>query len=46
MSENQKERLVEILLAKVEGFSQNAATAEEVEALAAVAQVLVELFRD
>lgn len=46
MSENQKEWLVKILLGKVEDFSQNAATAEEVEALAAVAQVLVELSRD
>lgn len=46
MDKNQKERLTEILLGKVEEFSQNAATAEEVEALAAAAQVLVELSRD
>ena len=46
MSENQKGKLIKILLAKVEDFSQNAATAEEVEALAAVARVLVELSKD
>lgn len=46
MSEKQKEKLIEILLGKVEKFSEYATTAEEVEALSAVAQVLLELSRD
>lgn len=46
MNENQRKTLCEILLEKVKEYSPNAATAEEMEALAAVARVLVELSKD
>ncbi len=46
MNEKQRKELAEILLSNVKRFSEIATTAEEMVALAAVAQVLVELSKD
>lgn len=46
MNEKQRKELAEILLSNVKRFSEIVTTAEEMVALAAVAQVLVELSKD